>query len=379
MKVKQLELENYRNYTNQRCQFSDHINIFIGNNAQGKTNLLESLYVLAMTKSHRTHNEKELIKDGASRSKIVGLVERNIGNVTLEIDISGKGRKTKVNYLEQSKLSQYIGQLNVVLFSPEDLALVKGAPSLRRKFIDMDLGQVNSIYMHYLSQYRSVLKQRNYYLKHNSKNIDEMYLTVLDEQLANFGAEIMKMRSEFVHSLNEKARILHGEISDNHEQLHLKYCSDVSCETLADVQKVRDAFLVKIVEHRQRDISQRATTTGPHRDDLQFLINGRDVRTYGSQGQQRLTVLSIKIAEIDVMKEATGEYPILLLDDVMSELDNDRQLKLMKAIENKVQTFITTTTLEHLPQTTEVNPAIFVVDDGHVVKEKEGKTDERGK
>ena len=242
MKVKQLELENYRNYTNQRCQFSDHINIFIGNNAQGKTNLLESLYVLAMTKSHRTHNEKELIKDGASRSKIVGLVERNIGNVTLEIDISGKGRKTKVNYLEQSKLSQYIGQLNVVLFSPEDLALVKGAPSLRRKFIDMDLGQVNPIYMHYLSQYRSVLKQRNYYLKHNSKNIDEMYLTVLDEQLANFGAEIIKMRAEFVHSLNEKARVLHGEISDNHEQLYLKYCSDVSCETLADVQKVRDAF-----------------------------------------------------------------------------------------------------------------------------------------
>lgn len=376
MKVKQLELTNYRNYVNQSLDFSDHINIFIGNNAQGKTNLLESLYVLAMTKSHRTHNEKELVHEGDSQAKISGTIERRLGNLSLEIDISNKGRKTKVNGLEQSKLSQYIGQLNAVLFSPEDLSLVKGSPNLRRKFVDMDLGQINPIYLHYLSQYRAVLKQRNYYLKHQSHSIDETYLDVLDEQLVQYGASVIQLRAQFIQHLSEKAAVLHSNISSHHEQLNIRYVGNVSCETLTDLQSIKATFLQKLKESRQRDLMQKMTTSGPHRDDLQFLINDKDVRIYGSQGQQRLTVLSMKIAEIDVMEEETGEYPILLLDDVMSELDNERQLKLMQTIEDKVQTFITTTTLEHLPRDMKVNPTIFKVDSGCVVEEKEGQTDD---
>lgn len=371
MKVDSIQLKHYRNYSDIQLNFSPNINIFIGQNAQGKTNLLESLYVLAMTRSHRTHNEKELIQMGESQAMVCGKIHRHGSEIPLEVMISNRGRRTKVNYLEQSRLSTYVGQLNVILFSPEDLSLVKGSPALRRKFIDMDLGQISPKYMHELSQYQHILKQRNQYLKKNATQIDELYLSVLDDQLVESGAQIMVMRAQFIQQLEKIAQQMHARVSLSQEILELNYLPNVSCETfnLADIQS---AFREKLQQSRQRDCYQKTTSVGPHRDDLKFLINARDVQRFGSQGQQRLSVLSMKLAEIDLMKAETGEYPILLLDDVMSELDNERQMELMKVIEGKVQTFITTTTLEHLKNNMAVTPTVFQIHNDQVAAKEEG-------
>lgn len=369
MRVESIQLQHYRNYDNIQLQFSPNINIFIGNNAQGKTNLLESLYVLSMTRSHRTHVEKELIEDGHSLATITGNIQRQTGRLALEVLISKQGRKTKINHLDQSRLSAYVGQLNVILFSPEDLALIKGSPATRRKFIDMDLGQINPTYLYQLSQYQHILKQRNHYLKQSQKR-DEIYLDVLDQQLAEAGAQVILKRAIFIERLEKLAQKMHQSVSNHQEHLQVGYLPNVSCETLTEIEVIQTQFLQKLKEARDRDLQQKTTSVGPHRDDIQFIINDRNVQKFGSQGQQRLAVLSMKLAEIDLMKEETGEYPILLLDDVMSELDNERQMQLMKVIEGRVQTFITTTTLEHLKDSMLVQPTIFEVSQGQIMKEE---------
>lgn len=214
MRLNELTLQHYRNYETVSLDFPKTLNLFLGENAQGKTNLLESIYVLAMTRSHRTSNEKELIGWEQAAAKISGVVEKKTGTVPLEILISNKGRKTKVNHIEQKRLSAYIGQLNVILFAPEDLSLVKGSPQVRRKFIDMELGQVSPIYLYDLVQYQSVLKQRNQYLKQlaEKKQTDTVYLDILTEQLAEFGGKVLYARLGFLKKLEHWANLLHQKL-----------------------------------------------------------------------------------------------------------------------------------------------------------------------
>lgn len=367
MRLNELQIKNYRNYETLSLHFNKNLVIFLGENAQGKTNILESIYVLAMTKSHRTSSEQELIRWETDGAYISGLVDRGRSTIPLELFLSKKGRKTKVNHIEQKKLSSYIGQLNVILFAPEDLSLVKGSPQVRRKFLDMEIGQIDPIYLYDLVQYQTVLKQRNQYLKQlaEKKQTDEVYLDVLTEQLIDFGSKIILARQKFVQRLGYWANALHQKISQEKEVLQINYLSNIpaTCQTLQDIQQ---HFSHSLAQVKERERFRQMTLVGPHRDDLDFLINDKDVQTFGSQGQQRTTALSVKLAEIDLMKEETGEYPVLLLDDVMSELDDSRQLHLLATIEGKVQTFLTTTTLDHVKDKMSVEAEIFYVEQGHI-------------
>ncbi|MEG0294765.1 DNA replication/repair protein RecF [Enterococcus sp.] len=366
MRLNELQIKNFRNYDEAHLTFDKNLVIFLGENAQGKTNLLESIFVLSMTRSHRTAQEQELIGWEQENAYIKGVIQKKHTTVPLEILLTKKGRKTKVNHIEQKKLSSYVGQMNVILFAPEDLSLVKGSPQLRRRFLDMEIGQINPIYLYDLVQYQKILKQRNQYLKQlfEKKQTDELYLDVLTEQLVEFGSKIFLARQFFVRRLEHWANQLHHQISQGKEQLAIEYVSSLPLTDHTDLATIKTDFLAALTKNRDKERYRQMTTVGPHRDDLIFLINQKNVQTFGSQGQQRTTALSVRLAEIDLIQEETGEYPILLLDDVMSELDDSRQLHLLKTIENKVQTFLTTTTLEHLKNKMTVEPEIYYVQQG---------------
>ena len=366
MRLNELQIKNFRNYKEAHLTFDKNLVIFLGENAQGKTNLLESIFVLSMTRSHRTTQEQELIGWDEGNAYIKGLVQKKHATVPLELLLTKKGRKTKVNHIEQKKLSSYVGQMNVILFAPEDLSLVKGSPQLRRRFLDMEIGQINPIYLYDLVQYQKILKQRNQYLKQlfEKKQTDELYLDILTEQLVDFGSKIFLARQFFVKRLEYWANQLHGQISQGKETLAIEYVSSLPLLTTTDLETIKADFLTALAKSREKERYRQMTTVGPHRDDLIFLINEKNVQTFGSQGQQRTTALSVRLAEIDLIHEETGEYPILLLDDVMSELDDSRQLHLLHTIEGKVQTFLTTTTLEHLKNKMTVEPEIYYVQQG---------------
>ncbi len=372
MRLTELTVKNFRNYEDLTLHFDKNLVIFLGENAQGKTNLLESIYVAAMTRSHRTNNEQELIQWDKEQAYIGAEIKKKHTSFPLELYLTKKGRKTKVNHIEQKKLSSYIGQLNVILFAPEDLSLVKGSPQIRRKFLDMELGQIDPIYLYDLASYQKILKQRNQYLKQlaEKKATDFLYLDVLTEQLAEFGAKVLVTRHRFVKRLEYWANTLHQGISQAKENLQIDYVATIAPSSWEDLETVKVAFTAKLQKDRSRELFRQMTLAGPHRDDLIFLINGKNVQTYGSQGQQRTTALSVKLAEIDLIKEETDEYPILLLDDVMSELDDSRQLHLLEVIKGKVQTFLTTTTLEHLFDKMTLEPEIYYVYQGEVEGKK---------
>lgn len=373
MKLTELNLHHFRNYNEAQVEFSPQINVLIGENAQGKTNLLESIYVLAMTRSHRTNNDRELIEFGKDAAQIRGTVQRELGSLKLELDIGKHGKKAKANHLEKARLSEYLGQLNVILFAPEDLALVKGAPTVRRRFIDMEFGQVSPKYLHDLTQYRDILKQRNRYLKQlqSHEAQDQLYLEVLSEQLAAVGGAIISQRVKFLSELEGYAQELHQSITQGRENLTFEYSSAVKdASTLTEVE-LSEALMDLYRQNQSKEIFQGTTLYGPHRDDVRFLINHKNVQTYGSQGQQRTTALSVKLAEIDLMKNQTGEYPILLLDDVLSELDGARQTHLLKTIQDKVQTFLTTPGLSDVARNLIKEPRIFHIRDGQIIPEKQ--------
>ncbi|MBJ8326332.1 DNA replication/repair protein RecF [Streptococcus pacificus] len=363
MQLESLQLLNFRNYNKANLEFSPHLNVFVGQNAQGKTNLIEAIYFLSLTRSHRAKSDKELIAFSQNQLSVSGNVSRLQGKLVLDIVLSDKGRITKVNHLKQSKLSDYIGHLPVVLFAPEDLQLIKGAPSLRRKFLDIDLGQIKPLYLTEISQYNHVLKQRNSYLKTN-QTIDMVFLSVLDEQLITYGSQVIRQRLKFIDKLSTKAKQHHLQISNQQEELSISYQSSIK---LTEGKSIEDAFRQQLKKQLDRDLFKKNTSVGPHRDDVLFSINNIEA-SFGSQGQHRSLILSLKLAEIDLIRETIGDYPILLLDDVMSELDNHRQLKLLENIHKNVQTFITTTSLDHLHQVPN-DIQLFHIEKGKIIQE----------
>ncbi|MFS0821086.1 DNA replication/repair protein RecF [Bacillus sp. 1P02SD] len=372
MFIEEIELTNYRNYKKLSIQFEDKVNVILGENAQGKTNVMESIYVLAMAKSHRTSNDKELIRWDEEYAKIEGRVEKRNGPLSLQLVVSKKGKKAKSNHLEQKKLSQYVGNMNVVMFAPEDLNLVKGSPQVRRRFIDMEIGQVSSVYLHDLSQYQKILHQRNHYLKQlqTKKQHDQTMLDVLTSQLIQAAAKIVKKRYEFLVLLQKWAEPIHHGISRGLEILQIEYKPSIEVLETADLSKMVDVYDEKFAKIREREIERGVTLAGPHRDDLAFFVNGKDVQTFGSQGQQRTTALSLKLAEIELIHSEIGEYPILLLDDVLSELDDFRQSHLLNTIQGKVQTFVTTTSVEGITHDTLKQAATYAVSAGAITKLK---------
>ncbi|MDI3256705.1 MAG: DNA replication/repair protein RecF [Kyrpidia sp.] len=348
MLLESLHLRHFRNYTSLDLDTDAPINVFVGENAQGKTNLLEAVDILALTKSHRTHRTAECIQWGRDFATVAGRVRRRQGTVSLSVTLTAAGKQAAAGGIERTRISDYLGHLNVVLFAPEDLQLVKGSPQLRRRFLDMEIGQISPVYLRDLQQYLRALAQRNRTLKaaRTERRIRwEEMLDIWDDQLAEFGSRVMIRRARFIRTLERHAQVIHCQISGGRETLRLGYRSLPASWT---PENVRDMYLGELKVRRSGDLQRGSTSLGPHRDDLQILLDERDAAAFASQGQQRTAALSVKLAEIELIREEVGEYPVLLLDDVLSELDEARQVHLVSAMGAKVQTFLTATHLQSL-------------------------------
>lgn len=363
MIVEELRVINYRNYEKMHLTFHPRLNVFIGDNAQGKTNLLEAIYLCAIGRSFRTNKDQEMINMNKRQAYAHVKVKKLVNDVNIEVRLNMDRKKdVKVNGIPLIKMGELFGNLNVVLFSPEDLKLVKEGPSERRRFLDREISQISTKYYYNLSQYNKILQHRNKLLKSSRGQLD---LDVWDEQLANAGAWIVFYRRNFIKKISILAKLMHRKITESVEELQITYESNIAVKEEDEVMHIKENMLIKLKENNKIDKDRGLTTVGPHRDDINFFINGLDVKNYGSQGQQRTTVLSLKLAELELMRGEVGEYPILLLDDVMSELDLKRQNYLIHNIKN-VQTFITTTMMEHIKEVKVENRKIFTVCRGDV-------------
>ena len=346
MKIKELEIKNFRNYKEQKLSFDEGVNLILGNNAQGKTNLIEALYISSMGKSFRTTNDRELINFDEEKALIKVNAEKDEIEIEIEIELEKRGntsvnKKIKKDKKNLTRTSELIKNIMMVVFSPEDLKLVKEEPEKRRRFLDREICQISPSYYEAFSNYRKALKQRNNYLKEFNINID--LLDVWDEQIIKNGSKMISIRNDFIKKLSRISNEIHKGITNQEEKIETIYEPNVKVRDNKEDQE--EEFRNKIKEKREKDIENRNTSVGPHRDDIGFYVNNIDMRSYGSQGQQRTTALSLKLAELNLIKEETGEDAILLLDDVMSELDAKRQEFLIKTLQNN-QLFITTTDID---------------------------------
>ena len=360
MKIKQLKLKNYRNYDLLDLEFDSSTNIFYGDNAQGKTNILESIYLCGTTKSHRGTKDRDLIKFGEEESHIEAVVEKN--EVPFKIDIHLKKNSPKgiaINKMPIRRASELFGIINIVFFSPEDLNIIKNGPSERRRFIDLELAQLDKVYLSDLSNYNRIVNQRNKLLKdsYNRQEILET-LDVWDMQLAHYGKKIIDRRNLFIYQLNEIAGKVHERLTGEKEILNISY--EPSNGNMDLEQAIKN--------NRERDIRMKSTSVGPHRDDICFMTDEVDIRKFGSQGQQRTAALSLKLSEIELVKQVTKDTPILLLDDVLSELDKHRQNYLLDSICD-VQTLITCTGVDDFVNHRFSINKMFHVEKGNVTKE----------
>ena len=338
MKIKSLELLSYRNYPNQTINFSGGLNVLHGSNAQGKTNLLESIYFCAIGKSTRVSKEREVILWGKDEAKIKLISQKKYNNSTIEIYFSKKQNKSiKINGISIKKIGELMGEFNAVYFSPDELKLVKECPEDRRRFMDISIAQTSKTYFYLLNRYEKVLANRNKLLKTYTdiNNIKDV-IGVWNEQLADIGSKIISARIGFLTKLSSYAKLAHNYLTSEKEDLKLSYSGIVK----ESVEKIKEEILNKLEKNIEKDFSLGYTTIGPHRDDIKIFVNDIDIKTYGSQGQQRTCALSLKLAELEIIKEQTGEYPVLLLDDVLSELDYARRKKLLNFTQ-KTQTILT--------------------------------------
>ena len=357
MIIRSIELKNFRNYEELQLQLDHGTNILFGDNAQGKTNILESAYVSGTTKSHKGSRDKEMIRFGESESHIRTIVEKN--GMEYQIDMHLKKNRSKgiaINRVPIKKAGELFGILNIVFFSPEDLNIIKNGPSERRRFLDSEICQLDKIYLADLTKYNKILNQRNKLLKDITFHPDlEATLPVWDMQLVSYGRRIIKRRKQFVEELNEIIFDIHKRISGDREELFLKYEPSID-----------EAFFEDELD-RAKDKDRRycQTSVGPHRDDISFFIRDIDIRRFGSQGQQRTCALSLKLAEIELVKRSIHDTPVLLLDDVLSELDSNRQNYLLNSIHN-IQTVITCTGLDEFVKNRFQIDRVFQVVNGKV-------------
>ncbi|MCM1326992.1 MAG: DNA replication/repair protein RecF [Bacteroidales bacterium] len=337
MVIKSIELADYRNYESLDLKFDRGTNILYGNNAQGKTNILEAIYVAATTKSHKGSKDKEIIRFDKEESHIRVYLEKE--GVETRIDMHLRKSKSKGIAIDGQKIKKaadLLGLCNVVFFSPEDLGIIKNGPAERRRFVDMELCQLDSFYLYNLNHYNKIVNQRNTLLKDMYMNADlKETLNIWDMQLVSYGTKIIERRKLFVEQLNKIIYEIHKKLSGNREEIHIVYEPNVETEE----------FENKLKYSKDRDMKAKITSVGPHRDDFSFLVGDVDIRKFGSQGQQRTAALSLKLSEIELVKQITKDTPVLLLDDVLSELDRDRQNYLLNSI-GGIQTIITCTGLE---------------------------------
>ena len=360
MIIKSLELADFRNYGALTIGFDKGTNILYGDNAQGKTNILEAIYVSATTKSHKGSKDKDIVNFEKEEAHIRTYLEKEDVEVRVDMHIrKNKSKGIAIDGQKIKKAADLLGLLNVVFFSPEDLSIIKNGPAERRRFADMELCQLDSFYLYNLNHYNKIINQRNKLLKDMFMNpaLKET-LNIWDSQLVSYGSKVIERRSQFASQLCEIIGEIHKKLSGGKEELIIKYEPDVLIED----------FESKMKMNQEKDIRLKQTSTGPHRDDFSFIINGIDIRKFGSQGQQRTAALSLKLSEIELVKKMTKDMPVLLLDDVLSELDSNRQNYLLNSIGN-IQTIITCTGLdEFINNRFEINK-IFKVTNGSVVCE----------
>lgn len=359
MYIKYLKLSNYRNYKELNIELGNKVNVFMGDNAQGKTNVLEAIYYCGFAKSHRTNKDKELINWNEDRANITLYVAKERLDKKIDISILRDGKKgIKINSIKINKISELVGTFNVVMFSPEDLKIVKESPGIRRRFLDMELCQLDNRYYYNLVQYNKVLQERNTALK--SKNIDESMIDIYDIQLSKFGQYIIKKRVNYIERLSYYGKIIHKDITSNKEEISFEYLSNVK-----NMQNAEGEIREGLYERRKKDMEKGNTSLGPHRDDLAIYINNIDARSFGSQGQQRTSVLTMKFASLRIINEWAGDNPVLLLDDVLSELDFSRKKYILSSIKD-IQTIITCTGIEDIRGYLNDDAKIFNVSSGRI-------------
>ena len=357
MIIKSLELQNFRNYENLKLDFDSGTNIFYGDNAQGKTNILEAIYLIATTKSHKGSKDSDIIQFGHEEAHIRSYLYKE--DVTRQVDMHLRKSKTKgiaIDSQRIKKAADLLGLLNVVFFSPEDLSIIKNGPAERRRFIDMELCQLDSFYLYNLNHYNKIVNNRNKLLKDLFMNPGlKETLSIWDSQLLSYGSRIIERRSLFIEQLNQIIFDIHNRLSGGKEQIKIVYEKNVEIDHLEE----------KLRLNQDKDIYLKQTTVGPHRDDISFIVNDIDIRKFGSQGQQRTAALSLKLSEIELVKKSIKDTPVLLLDDVLSELDSNRQNYLLNSI-GDIQTIITCTGLdEFVNNRFEINK-VFKVKEGTV-------------
>ena len=357
MVIESLELTNFRNYESLQLSFSEGTNIFYGDNAQGKTNILESLYMISTTKSHRGAKDRDLIRFGQEEAHIRTVFIKD--EIDYKVDMHLRKSKTKavaINGQRIRKASELVGLLHIVFFSPEDLSIVKDGPAQRRRFMDMELCQLDASYLHNLNHYNKVIDQRNRLLR-DIWQFPQLAdtLDVWDEQLVTYGTNIINRRKQFMEELALIVEEIHGKLSGGREKLMISYEPNCEVQDLAD----------RLRAGRERDIQTKVTGVGPHRDDFSFVGNGIDLRKFGSQGQQRTCALSLKLSEIELVTKVIGEKPVLMLDDVLSELDSRRQNYLMSTI-GGIQTMITCTGLDEFVNNRFEIDRVFEIEGGRL-------------
>ena len=360
MKLNTIKIVNFRNYESEKIDFNDSLNIIYGNNGEGKTNLVEAIYALSLTKSFRTNNDKYLIKNGEVSTKVEGVVAKNNTENNYQVIINKDGKKVKIDNNIKSRISDYVSNINIILLEPEEQIIFSSSPSDRRKLLNIEISQLKKEYIIELNNYNKVLKQRNFYIRELfiNGNRSKEYLEILTKELINYGLKIYKLREEFINKINnyinEKYHYTFGS-----GELKIKYISDYSNK---DINEIINLYK----KNYNRELNLGKTAFGIHHDDLIFLLDGKNISEYGSNGQQKNAILAFKLAEIEVFKEEKDEYPILILDDMFSALDKNKIKNIIKLLDGNIQTFITTTELNKIDKKILKNAMLLKVTNGKI-------------
>ncbi len=371
MFLKEIKLTNFRNYENLSLVFHPGINIIYGQNAQGKTNLLESIYVLGLTKSHRSFIDHNLIKENKDFARIEGKLTIDHFDTKMELLLETKKKKLKIDSDVVGKVSDYVSKMNIIIFYPEDLDLLKGAPGIRRRYLNMELCQLYSNYLNLLNDYNKLLKIRNELLKKRMKEevVDSNYFHIVTTYFIDKGVSIYRMRKNFIDRLNAISPEIYETITGM-KGFHLEYrpCFEI---TSFEKEFLKQQFIEKLQNMEKVELKLGTTMVGPHRDDFEFYLAERNLKVYGSQGQQRVAILALKLAEIDIFTDCRGTTPILLLDDVFSELDDKKKNNLLKYIDQNIQTIITTTDLDSIDESLKKQSKLIEIDHAEIMQIEE--------
>ncbi len=370
MIIKNLNLTNFRNYSHLNIDFNSKMNIIIGKNAEGKTNILESICVLALTKTYKNGIEPNLISFGKNQAKIKGKIKTDKLVKNLEVFIESGNKKLKVNKTEIKKIGNYISNLNIIIFTPDDLEIIKGSPSVRRNLLNMELSQISSKYLNTYNEYNKLLKMRNEYLKLLFTNsiADSTYLDIITEKLIEKAIDIYIERKKYIDKINNNISDIYFNITNEKE---LKVCYEPNIEII-DFEKetIRKKLKYIFKKNYKKELNYGITLYGPHRDDFSFYLNDKNLKFFGSQGQQKVGVLAFKLAEIDIFKEYRNTLPILLLDDIFSELDITKRNRLLDYINKDIQSIITTTDIKNIRKKYLINSYIYEIKKGQIERRK---------